>query len=221
MRLYIILKNALVIICIIACCQCSNKKKNDLVELNYILDSIIIQQYKEFKKIDGSAIQFRIDSVYLIGNELIKNIGDDDFEKKYIKFCHEYGRGKFGSDLNQNKEYLKAKIKLMQLNYINQDIQNFYQSHFQVDLLGLQPLNKKIKKDSQEKIRLIPYFFTSEIDSPPIVIIDGDTLKYDGLYYEYNYTQSKIGSYKIEPDILIKRWGDTIKIKCWFTLEVE
>ncbi|MDD3280926.1 MAG: hypothetical protein PHC83_05070 [Bacteroidales bacterium] len=221
MRIYIIIKNTLLIICIIVCFQCSNKKKNDLVELNYILDSIIIQQYNEFKTIEGSSIRFRIDSVYLIGNELIKNIGDDDFEKRYVKFCHEYGEGKFGSDLNHNKEYLKAKIKLMQLNYINQDIQCFYQSHFQVDLLGLQPLNKKIKKDSKEKIQLIPHFLTSEIESPPIVIIDGDTLKYDGLYYEYNYNQSKIGLDTIKPDIIIKRWGDTIRIKCGFTLDVE
>lgn len=125
----------LIMICLIVSCQRSNQEKNDLVELNYILDSIIIQQYQEFKKIDGSAIRFRIDSVYLIGNELIKNIGDDDFENKYVKFCHEYGLGKFGSNLNHNKEYLKAKIKLMQLNYVNQDIQSFYQSHFQVDLL--------------------------------------------------------------------------------------
>ena len=202
-------------------CQHNNEEYKDLMELNLILDSLVYKQYKEIKSVDNLNMRKRIDSVYLIGNALLIENNSINFSKKYIQFCQEYGEDKFGSVLNHHQEYLKAKIKLIQLYYIGKETQYFYQSHFQVDLLGLIPTKHRIKKGEHENLNLFHYFSSSEISSIPIVIINGDTLNYDGLFYNYNYCQNKFGMDTIKPEIIIKRWNDILKINCGFIINVE
>lgn len=212
--------NILIIFLFISCNNNSNKE--ELSQLNESLDLIINELYNESKTLEGIEIRgFIIDSVYLQGNQIVQNIEKDNFKEKYMDFCNKYGNSKFEILEWNNKEYLKMQIKMIQVYSLNKEIQYFFQSHFQVDLLGYIPTKKEIQKNKGETIEIIPHYCSSELRDHPIVIIDTDTLEYTGNSYLFKCSFKESGEHLIETETIIKRWNDTLRIKSGFKINVK
>ena len=201
--------------------SCDNHQK-ELSDLNAVLYSIIEEQYKNIKIINSPMTKYRIDSIYLKGNRIIENIEKGNIKEEYLKFCDEYGDGKFEVEKWNNKGYLKAKMRMIQLYSLNKEIQYFYQSHFQVDLLGITPFKKDVRKNKHEVIEIIPrYINHMEFEDPPIIIIGSDTLEYTGNSYLFNCFFTESGKHIIKSEIIVKRWNDTLKIDAGFRIDVK
>ena len=205
------------------CVSCGNNyQKKELDNLNAIIDLIIFEQYNEIKTINSSMVRDRIDSIYLEGNRIIEGIEKEKNQEKYLNFCNEYGDGKFEIIKWNNKELLKTKMKVIQLYSLNKEIKYFYQSHFQVDLLGIIPLKRDVYKNKHEVIEIIPRYISSiEFEDPPIIIIDSDTLEYTGNSYLFNCFFKESGKHIIKSEVIVKRWNDTLKIDAGFRINVK
>lgn len=155
-----------------------NSQEKELYYLNAVLDSIITEQYNSFKTMNLDAYSsYRTDSIYLQGNRIIRDIDKENFQEKYTQFNNEYGDKRFKGEKWDDKELLKAKMRIIQLYSLNRDIQSFYQSHFQVDMIGFVPKQKEIQKNKHEVVEIIPAYISSEIKNNPLVIIGSDTLE--------------------------------------------
>jgi len=199
---------------------CSIKYQNEEIKLNKDLEFLIEQQYKECKKIEGLKEREYIDSIYIVGNLLLKNIGTEDYFQKYYDYHAQYGGDKFQLGNWENCNDVKTTIQIIQLYALNDEIQSFYQSHFQVDLVGLYPNNRLIKVNKKETIELVPHYISAEIKEPPIVTIGMDTLKFNGISYEYEILEKDTGTKFFDAEIFVERWGKIRGYKCNFRIEI-
>lgn len=203
--------------------NCQNRSEDELDSLNSILDSMIIMQYDNYNIIQKNKMGVEyVDSIYSQGNKLISSIGNGNFNTMYFDFCEQYGIQHIIKDENnENSKYLKIKIKLCILDALNQQIQSFYKSHFQVDLIGLQPINNEVYQNENTTLKLIPSYLSSVENIQPMFIIENDTLPFDGTYYNYNFIPHAKGEHVINAQVITYRWGDTLKGNCGFKINVK
>ncbi len=203
--------------------NCQNRTENELDSLNSILDSMILIQYDNYKMLQKNKIGVEyMDSIYSQGNKLVSSIGCDNFNTMYFDFCEQYGIQRFIKDENnESAKYLKIKIKIFELYALNQEIQSFYKSHFQVDLICLQPINDEVNQNKITTLKLIPSYLSSVENIQPMFIIENDTLPFDGTYYKYNFISHIKGSHIINAQVISYRWGDTLKGNCGFKINVK
>lgn len=195
---------------------CSSRQQ-EWKEAQDLLFPVINRQYEDYYKV--KSLSADLDSIYLNGNELIDHIGDPMYRNRYMKFWEKY------TDIAPNPkewkkdEALKTRIRITQLNAINQLILNFHRSHFQVDLLGIAALNKDFQAYKSGKVDLLPYYKASH--SHPLIIVDTDTLKYNGQVYEYEWKGKDTGTYFIATEIIMERWGGLRNYNPTFRIDVD
>ena len=188
--------------------------------LNKTLDSMVNEQYLFLKSIEENDYFYKVDSVYYQGNSIIsENEKGHNCQKAFVEYCHEFGNKEFILEDVSRINNLKSRIRMIQLHYFNFYLKNFIQSYFQVDLIGFIPIKKEINKNKKEVIEIFPTYINRT--DTPIVLINYDTLEYTVNSYLFKCYYEKSGEYLIEPEAIVKRWGDTEKYKSGFKIIVK
>ena len=199
---------------------CNNSTQNAFLDEIYTTLTLSVEhQYNEYQNIADPLLD--IDSIYIIGNQLIENMDTPNFNELFHQFNSEYGRSIFHIKKGMTNSELKLLIKTIQYHILTNACLNFHKSHFQVDLIGLDARNYVIDAGMRTKIELIPYYTYSYVT--PLVIINSDTLTYNkyNRAYEFDYFAKDTGAHIIDADIFVERWGETRKYKVGFCIDVK
>lgn len=201
--------------------MCKNPiPKEETSSLNEILDSMVTEQYLFLKSIEENDYFRKIDNIYYQGNSIIsKYEKGHNCQKEFIKYRQEFDNEEFAIKNINHIDNLKSRVRMIQLHYFNVYLQGFIQSYFQVDLIGFVPTKTEINKNENEVIEICPTYINQS--NVPIVLINNDTLEYTGDSYLFKCYYEKPGEYIIEPEAIVKRWGETRKYKSGFKIIVK
>lgn len=201
--------------------MCKNPiPKDETASLNETLDSMVNEQYVFLKSIEENDYFRRVDNIYSQGNSIIsKYEKGHNCQKEFIKYCQEFGNEEFAIKNIDQIDNVKSRVRMIQLHYLNVYLQSFIQSYFQVDLIGFTPTKTEINKNENEVIEICPTYINQS--NVPIVLINNDTLEYTGNSYLFKCYYEKPGEYLIEPEAIVKRWGETRKYKSGFKIIVK
>jgi hypothetical protein len=102
-------------------------------------------------------------------------------------------------------------VRVVQLYALEYEIEAFYQSHYQVDLLGIEYAGEFYDKKGNRVVRLLPNYISSNPDLNPMYYVNGEKLSTDGTYWYYMpHNSDSI----ISCDFDVMRWGQPFHGNC-------
>jgi len=221
-----------VIFPILLSCNKNKDRYNDqlLTIYKYVKEDVELK-YEMYKSIKGCDTYFRGDSIYILGNSIVNQIENNTKpNEKSVKYFYNEAKYEMSNiqtnlsfdkeNLNKNKVIEQLKIRILQSAYLNQVLLDNMRSNFQVNLIGVSPVNKTCKHGTLNNIDLHLRYFSSSFKDP-VVIIGKDTLKGDGFNYKYKYSPKNIGYDTINARIITERWGEMRDFDCFFVLKID
>jgi hypothetical protein len=203
------MKKIVLIICLFFFFSCHDKEqKKELLSLQITLDSLITQQYYFLDNMESSPLKDtqEINTIRTGAAYLSENINTPDFPRLYTEFNEYYGDSMFALSVWKDKDYIKCKIKLMEYYSLNQILKYFYESHFQVETIGIVALNDRVRKGKKERVEIIPYYMNFLDRKYPIIIVGADTLEYDGFKYYYDVISYEDRYQDVNAKMIVRRW---------------
>jgi hypothetical protein len=102
-------------------------------------------------------------------------------------------------------------VRVVQLCALNYEIESFYQSHYQVDGLGIEYAGEFRDKKGNRVIRLLPKYISQNPELNPVYYVNGEKLSTDGTYWYYTpHNSDSIISF----DFDVMRWGQPFHGNC-------
>lgn len=102
-------------------------------------------------------------------------------------------------------------VRVVQLYALEYEIEAFYQSHYQVELLGIEYAGEFYDKKGNRVVRLLPNYSSSNPDLNPMYYVNGEKLSTDGTYWYYTpHNSDSI----ISCDFDVMRWGQPFHGNC-------
>ena len=102
-------------------------------------------------------------------------------------------------------------VKVVQLYALEQEIEAFYQSHYQVELLGIEYVGEFYDKKGNKIVRLLPNYISSNPDLNPVYYVNGEKLSTDGTFWYYtSHNSDSIISCEFD----VWRWGQLFHGEC-------
>ena len=102
-------------------------------------------------------------------------------------------------------------VRVVQLYALNYEIESFYQSHYQVEGLGIEYAGEFYDQKGNKVVRLLPYYISSKADLNPVYYVNGEKLSTDGTYWYYTPNNSDS---IISCDFDVMRWGQPFHGNC-------
>ena len=102
-------------------------------------------------------------------------------------------------------------VRVVQLWALNCEIESFYQSHYQVEGLGIEYAGEFRDKKGNRVIRLLPKYISQNPDLNPVYSVNGEKLSTDGTYWYYTPHNSDT---IISCDFEVMRWGQPFHGNC-------
>lgn len=102
-------------------------------------------------------------------------------------------------------------VRTIQLFALEQEIEDFYQSHFQVEGLRIEYAGEFYDKKGNRVVRLLPYYISRNPDLNPVYYVNGEKLSTDGTYWYYTPNNSDT---IISCDFDVMRWGQPFHGNC-------
>ncbi len=114
-----------------------------------------------------------------------------------------------GADLDS--EDFALMVRVVQLYALEQEIESFYNSHYQVELLGIEYAGDFYDKNGNRVVRLLPNYISRNPDCNPVYYVNGEKLSTDGTYWYYTpHNSDSI----ISCDFDVMRWGQPFHGNC-------
>ncbi|MBQ3751127.1 MAG: hypothetical protein II865_07500 [Bacteroidales bacterium] len=102
-------------------------------------------------------------------------------------------------------------VRVVQLYALDYEIESFYQSHYQVELLGIEYAGEFRDKKGNRVVRLHPEYISQNPDLNPVYYVNGEKLSTDGTYWYYTpHNSDTIVSF----DFDVMRWGQPFHGNC-------
>ena len=102
-------------------------------------------------------------------------------------------------------------VRVVQLYALEYEIEAFYKSHYQVELLGIEYAGEFYDKKGNRVVRLLPNYISSNPDLNPVYYVNGEKLSTDGTYWYYTpHNSDSI----ISCDFDVMRWGQPFHGNC-------
>lgn len=102
-------------------------------------------------------------------------------------------------------------VRTIQLFALEQEIEGFYNSHFQVEGLGIEYAGEFRDKKGNRVVRLLPNYISRNPDLNPVYYVNGEKLSTDGTYWYYTPHNSDT---IISCDFEVMRWGQPFHGNC-------
>jgi len=179
----------------------------DLAVITESVSKIVDKKYEEYKEIDTWNSRDRIDSIYLQGNELLKNIESNDITKRYFDFYTTFRAQLLDMPVCRNRLCLETQIKLQQLFGIDYELTLEYQSHFQFQKITVYAFSHDYIRKGEPLKFVISYSPFLESKTPVVVTIGNDTLVKRGPYYILKDTQNIKNKEDVQLKITMQSWG--------------
>ena len=102
-------------------------------------------------------------------------------------------------------------VRVVQLYALDYEIESFYQSHYQVELLGIEYAGEFRDKKGNRVVRLHPEYISQNTNLNPVYYVNGEKLSTDGTYWYYMpHNSDSI----ISCDFDVMRWGQPFHGNC-------
>lgn len=102
-------------------------------------------------------------------------------------------------------------VRVVQLYALDYEIESFYQSHYQVELLGIEYAGEFRDKKGNRVVRLHPEYISQNTNLNPVYYVNGEKLSTDGTYWYYTpHNSDSI----ISCDFDVMRWGQPYHGNC-------
>lgn len=102
-------------------------------------------------------------------------------------------------------------VRVVQLYALDYEIESFYQSHYQVELLGIEYAGEFRDKKGNRVVRLHPEYISQNTNLNPVYYVNGEKLSTDGTYWYYMpHNSDSI----ISCDFDVMRWGQPFHGEC-------
>jgi hypothetical protein len=210
----------------------------DLDEYKMLLDSLIVYQYNWIKSIkapDYSSKDEMADSIFLFGNELLKQFDyynkyselSSEYVKQFGDYFHTYLTTNFGYPLKSNNpELLKLRIKLLQSYALSELFRYYCIIHYPVNMFSLTVLDNPVKKGKESTISITTeyHYSLSMYEDLPLLIVENDTLHVNlrqGSRFFYKARFDKPGTYLIPAKYVFRQWDHIETYETNFRVEVE
>jgi hypothetical protein len=184
---------------------------NDIVIITENISKIVDKKYDEYKTIDSFNERYRIDSIYLQGNELLENVESKYFKERYIDFFTQFNLEFLNMPICENRLCIATQIKMQQLYSIDYELTMQYQSHFELRAIGVYANSTDFIKKGEPLKLLISYYPAIE-SKYPIVTIGNDTLVHQRPYYILKNTQNIKHKKDIELKVTMQSWNREMEI---------
>ena len=102
-------------------------------------------------------------------------------------------------------------VRVVQLYALDHEIESFYQSHYQVELLGIEYAGEFRDKKGNRVVRLHPEYISQSMDLNPVYYVNGEKLSTDGIYWYYTPNNSDS---IISCEFDVYRWGKPFHGEC-------
>lgn len=102
-------------------------------------------------------------------------------------------------------------VRVVQLYALEQEIEAFYQSHFQVEGLGIEYAGEFCDKKGNRVVRLLPNYSSRNPDCNPVYYVNGEKLSTDGTFWYYTLHNSDS---IIHCEFDVWRWGQPFHGEC-------
>jgi len=180
----------------------------DITLLTENISMLVDRKYEESKKIDIVNFRYRIDSIYVHGNELCENLESKNFAEKHSIFYTKFGDELLKTSICKNKLCVKTQIKIQQLFVIDDELSMEYQSHFDSRIISVYANSRDAINNGKPLKLIVSYSSLLERHGQyPIITIGNDTLKKHPPYYILENTQNIKHEKNIDIKITTQSWG--------------
>ena len=115
------------------------------------------------------------------------------------------------NEADLDSEDFALMVRVVQLYALEQEIESFYNSHYQVELLGIEYAGDFYDKNGNRVVRLLPNYVSQNPDLNPVYYVNGEKLSTDGTYWYYTpHNSDSI----ISCDFDVMRWGQPFHGNC-------
>lgn len=115
------------------------------------------------------------------------------------------------NEADLDSEDFALMVRVVQLYALEQEIESFYNSHYQVELLGIEYAGDFYDKNGNRVVRLLPNYISRNPDCNPVYYVNGEKLSTDGTYWYYTLHNSDS---IISCDFDVMRWGQPFHGNC-------
>jgi hypothetical protein len=214
----------LIIIFYLALCSaiffsCSHKQQqSEQSDLEILLSDLVEDRYAHCNQLSKSNEKMNrykyADEIMEKCNQLIAS--QDPYREKYKglrslmkEYKIDWPYGINGTEMDSMNFALMVRV--VQLYALDYEIESFYQSHYQVELLGIEYAGEFRDKKGNRVVRLHPEYISQNPDLNPVYYMNGEKLSTDGTYWYYTpHNSDTIVSF----DFDVMRWGQPFHGNC-------
>lgn len=216
------MKNSCLIVFYLALCSalffsCSQQQQSEQSDLEIMLAELVEDRYTHCYQLTDSDKIVRCkyaDEIMEKCNQLLSS--QEPYREKYKglrslmkRYDIHWPYGINGTEMDSKNFALMVRV--VQLYALEYEIESFYQSHYQVELLGIEYAGEFYDKKGNRVVRLLPNYISSNPDLNPVYYVNGEKLSTDGTYWYYTpHNSDSI----ISCDFDVMRWGQPYHGNC-------
>lgn len=216
------MKNSCLIVFYLALCSalffsCSQQQQSEQSDLEIMLADLVEDRYTHCYQLTDSDKIVRCkyaDEIMEKCNQLLSS--QEPYREKYKglrslmkRYDIHWPYGINGTEMDSKNFALMVRV--VQLYALEYEIEAFYQSHYQVELLGIEYAGEFYDKKGNRVVRLLPNYISSNPDLNPVYYVNGEKLSTDGTYWYYTpHNSDSI----ISCDFDVMRWGQPYHGNC-------
>lgn len=209
----------LLVLCsaIISSCNQKAQQQSEQSDLEIMLADLVEDRYTHCYQLTDSDKIVRCkyaDEIMEKCNQLLSS--QEPYREKYKglrslmkRYDIHWPYGINGTEMDSKNFALMVRV--VQLYALEYEIEAFYQSHYQVELLGIEYAGEFYDKKGNRVVRLLPNYISSNPDLTPVYYVNGEKLSTDGTYWYYTpHNSDSI----ISCDFDVMRWGQPFHGNC-------
>ncbi len=199
--------------------SCSHKQQqSEQSDLEIMLSDLVEDRYAHCNQLSKSNEKMNrykyADEIMEKCNQLIAS--QDPYREKYKglrslmkEYKIDWPYGINGTEMDSMNFALMVRV--VQLYALDYEIESFYQSHYQVELLGIEYAGEFRDKKGNRVVRLHPEYISQNPNLNPVYYMNGEKLSTDGTYWYYTpHNSDTIVSF----DFDVMRWGQPFHGNC-------